>query len=267
MSLAVLAFAAALAATDAPAPGLEHAAKALEEKNPREAILELEQLADQGVIDPSASFDRGLAYAMRAAISPQPGDFGRAIHGFEEAADLAGTSDLERVAKSTSRSLRQEVSKRNARAGVTVGVEPSPSVDRAIARALPENAWALGTVALSWLATIAMVIATTKKLSTRASQRTAAMVVTLTAASFATFTAMVTWFARRERLEYTEGIVIAELAHPEDDERKNIPAEYPLPEGTRLLILDESGSRVKVRLVARDAWVSRNAVLVLSKKR
>lgn len=261
MSPLVLVLATVLANGEASrSTGFSRATKALEAKNPGEAIQELERLADDGIVDPSASFDRGLAYAMRAAIDPRPGDLGRAIHGFEEAADLSGAPEIEKVARGTSHTLKQEIAKRNSRNGVTVGVEPARTVDRAIARALPENAWAGLTLGLSWLATVAIALTTTKR-------RSAAVAIALSASLLASMCALCTWFARRERLIYQEGIVIAELAHPEDESRRNLPTEYPLPEGTRLLILDERGSRVKVRLVARDAWVARSAVLPITKAR
>ena len=42
------------------------------------------------VVDAAASYDRGLAYAMRVRIGAEvPGDLGRAAQGFEEARELS----------------------------------------------------------------------------------------------------------------------------------------------------------------------------------
>src|SRR5262249_55859553 len=50
------------------------------------AIDAFEALADQGLVHPDASFDRGLAYVMRVkAHAERPGDLGRAAAAFEEA--------------------------------------------------------------------------------------------------------------------------------------------------------------------------------------
>src|SRR5579864_4158247 len=47
------------------------ATAALGEGRATEAIADLEALADRGVVDPVASYDRGLAYAMRVRIGAE----------------------------------------------------------------------------------------------------------------------------------------------------------------------------------------------------
>ncbi|MDF2694931.1 MAG: hypothetical protein K0S65_3314, partial [Labilithrix sp.] len=67
-----------------PAALFRGANEALAAGRPGEAIAKFEALADRGVVDAVVSFDRGLAYAARVrAGGEQPGDLGRAAHGFE----------------------------------------------------------------------------------------------------------------------------------------------------------------------------------------
>jgi len=75
------------------------ATDALAGGKPGDAIALFEALADRGVVDENVSFDRGLAYAARVRIgAEQPGDLGRAAHGFEEARALTTDKALERDA-------------------------------------------------------------------------------------------------------------------------------------------------------------------------
>ncbi len=77
-------------ADDGAAALFESATKALHEGRAGDAIGAFETLADEGVVDAVASYDRGLAYAMRVRIGAEvPGDLGRAAQGFEEARDLS----------------------------------------------------------------------------------------------------------------------------------------------------------------------------------
>jgi hypothetical protein len=118
------------------------AAAALVEGRPGEAIDDLEALADRGVLDPRVSFDRGLAYAYRVrAGKEQPGDLGRAAHGFEEARALTEDSRLVDAATGALAVLRAEVARRRAQADDPVEIEHGPPLGRSIAYILPEDAW------------------------------------------------------------------------------------------------------------------------------
>ncbi len=92
-------------------PGAELAAsaQALEDGRPSEAIARLEQLADLGHLHPDLSYNRGLAYFLRAEGStPELGDFGQAAAGFAEAVqarpkDEVAARALEEVQMSAAR--------------------------------------------------------------------------------------------------------------------------------------------------------------------
>jgi hypothetical protein len=93
--LFAVSMAAVLATLSAHASSSEDSAffasgtQALAEGRPGDAIANFEALADRGVTDPAASFDRGLAYANRIRVgAEQPGDLGRAALGFAEAREL-----------------------------------------------------------------------------------------------------------------------------------------------------------------------------------
>ena len=89
--------------------------KALHDGRAGDAINAFEAFADQGGVDATASYDRGLAYAMRVHIGAEkPGDLGRAAQGFEEA---RGLSHDRRAVDDASRALdavRSEVARRAA---------------------------------------------------------------------------------------------------------------------------------------------------------
>jgi hypothetical protein len=117
-------------------------AKAIAEGRPAQAIDAFEALADRGVVDASASYDRGLAYALRVRIGgEQPGDLGRAAHGFEEARALSEDPTLAGDAAKALAVVRTEVARRRGRSGESVEIDPGVPLLRATAALLPEDAW------------------------------------------------------------------------------------------------------------------------------
>ena len=116
---------------------------ALNDGRPGDAIAALEALADRGVVDPVASYDRGLAYVRGACRigAEVPGDLGRAAHGFEEARDLTHDGKLADDANKALTVVRSEVARRRVRAGQPVEVDPGRSLSRALAGLLSEGTW------------------------------------------------------------------------------------------------------------------------------
>src|ERR1700690_2497168 len=103
-----------LTASPSPAdeadPLFASATEALAAGHPADAIADLEGLADRGVVDAAMSFDRGLAYAQRVRIGgEQPGDLGRAAHGFEEARALTRDAKMIEDATAALTTIRAEV--------------------------------------------------------------------------------------------------------------------------------------------------------------
>lgn len=115
------------------------ASKALAADDADAAVTALESLADRGFVHPDASFDRGIAYALRArGPRAQIGDLGRAAAGFEEAR-LLRPGDVE--ASSALEQVRGEVSRRRSHRGkdeIAVGDPP----DRLLVELASQRVWA-----------------------------------------------------------------------------------------------------------------------------
>src|ERR1019366_8074732 len=76
--LVALAWPSAAAATEETDALFKDGVASLQAGRPAQAIASFEALADRGVVDPSASYARGLAYAMRVRIGGEvAGDLGR----------------------------------------------------------------------------------------------------------------------------------------------------------------------------------------------
>ena len=73
--------------------------------------------------------------------SEQPGDLGKAAHGFEEAMALADEADLARDAERSLSQVRTEIGRRRAREGNAVEIEQRRPAWRALSLLLSENAW------------------------------------------------------------------------------------------------------------------------------
>ncbi len=134
------------------AEGFDAAAKALDQGKPEIAISELEKLADRGVVDANASFNRGLAYAERVRLGgAQPGDLGRAIHGFEEARRLTTDATVRASARDAIQVVRAEIARQRARAEA-VELE-SRSFGETLVGLFEERTWATLAILLSLMAT------------------------------------------------------------------------------------------------------------------
>jgi hypothetical protein len=240
------------------------ATKALHEGRASDAIGSLESLADRGVVDPVASYDRGLAYAMRVRIGAEvAGDLGRAAHGFEEARDL---SDDPKLSDDASRALgivRGEIARRRMRAGDPAEVDPGRSLSRTLAGLLPEQAWSAIAVALS-AALAAGLFA--QWLAHNARLRIAAGVVASVAGPALLVAVGMTLAARHDRLTVREAVVVTRGARPSDLSGLTLPGSTPLPEGARVEVVDARGPSTRVRFRAVDAWVSSSALRELARK-
>jgi len=243
------------------------ATKALAEDRAGEAITGYEALGDRGVLDPVLSFDRGLAYAARVragAGAEQPGDLGRAAHGFEEARELSADARLGADAAAALAAVRAEVARRRSRAGDPVEIESGISIGRSIARLLPENAWAI----LAALASLAMSVGIV--LRARATARRAAVTGTTTtvvAAAALCLTALALHTARDARLALREAVVIAPGARLLDDKRVAMSSVAPLAEGARVQLVDESGDFSRVSAGRLSGWLPKSVVLPMAKPR
>ena len=153
VAVALLLSAPSARADDDPSALFAQGTRALGEGRPVEAV------ADRGVVDPVASYDRGLAYAARVRIGAEtPGDLGRAIHGFEEARELTHDPRLADDAMRALTIVRSEVARRRVRAGEPVEVDPGRSLARTVARLLGEDTWATVAAAASALLALGLFV-------------------------------------------------------------------------------------------------------------
>ncbi len=250
--------------TETDAAGLFRAATdALAGNRPTEAIANLEALGDRGVTDPVVSFDRGLAYAGRVRLGPeQPGDLGRAAHGFEEARELSRDSVLIEDANSALAAVRAEVAKRRSRAGDPIEVENGVSLGRSIVKLLPENVWATlaGLCALALAVGIVVRARATLRRPKVAGTTTAAM-----AAGLLAITALIVHTARDIRHHVRDAVVIAPSARLLDAQHLAVSSVAPLPEAARIQLLDESGDFAHVIAGRVEGWLPSSSVLPMAK--
>jgi hypothetical protein len=264
IALVALLVAPAARAADDDAQGLfASAVAALHEGRAGDAIAELEALADRGVVDPVASYDRGLAYAMRVRIGAEvPGDLGRAAHGFEEARELSRDP---RLADDASRALtvvRSEVARRRTRAGESVEVDAGRSLARAVARLLSEDAWALFAAAAAAALGLGLFA---RWLGRAARARVVGGVTAGVAVPVLLVAAAMTLAARRDRLSLREAVVVSTAARPTDERGITLPGGTPLAEGARVEIVASHAASTRVRFGATEAWLPSTALRELAR--
>jgi hypothetical protein len=229
------------------------ATKALHEGRAGDAIGAFEGLADDGVVDAVASYDRGLAYAMRVRIGAEvPGDLGRAAQGFEEARELSRDPELAANAASALGVVRGEIARRRLRAGEPVELDPGRSLARTLAGLLAEGSWSALAVVLS-VALAAGLFA--RGWSARSRVRIAGGVVASVAAPALAVAVGMTLAARHDRWTLREAIVVAPGARPTDLRGLVVPGGTQLPEGARVEVVESRGASTHVRFGTIDAWV------------
>lgn len=247
-----------------PAALFRGATEAMAAGKPNEAIAKLEALGDRGVVDAVVSYDRGLAYALRVrAGSEQPGDLGRAAHGFEETRELTSDKHLATDATNALAAVRSEIARRRSRAGEPVEIEHGFSLGRSIVELMPENAWAI-LAAVTGLG-LAIAIAVRRAIQ-QGRGRVAATTSAAIAGGLLVVTAVLAYAARDARLHLREGVVIAPNARLLDEKHLVIDRVAPVPEGVRTRILEESGGFSKVTLAGTDGYLPSSAVLPFAKR-
>ncbi len=259
----LLALASPARADDDVAQLMTDGSRALKEGRASDAITSFEALADRGVVDAVASFDRGLSYATRVRIGAEvPGDLGRAAHGFEEARDLTRDPRLADDATRALTIVRSEVARRRTQAGESVEVDPGRSLGRTVAGLLAEDTWAVLAVLAS--ATVSLGLLLRLRSSRRAVRLGSGVAAGLAAPTFVLATAMLL-SARHDRLNLREAVVVSPSARPGDERGLALPGAAPLPEGVRVELLEERGASTRVRFGALEAWVPASALRELAR--
>lgn len=240
------------------------ATDALAGDRPADAIAKLESLGDHGIVDPVVSYDRGLAYALRVrAGAEQPGDLGRAAHGFEEARELSRDPVLVDDATRALVAVRAEIARRRARAGDPVELQYGVSLGRSIVGLLPENTWAVLALAFSLILAAALVV----RARVRAPRAKVAATTTCgVSGALLAIAALLAWAARDARLHLREGVVVAENARLLDARHLAKSGVSPVPEGARVRIVDEDGGYSHVVVGAEDGYLASSAVLPIAKR-
>jgi hypothetical protein len=250
-------------ADDDPAALFAQATQALKEGRAGDAIASFEALADRGVVDAVASYDRGLAYAARVHIGAEvPGDLGRAAHGFEEARDLSRDPRLTEDATRALTVVRSEVARRRSRAGQPVEVDPGRSLARTVAGLLAEDTWAVLAAGASALLAVALFV---RWLARMPRVRVACGVAAGIAAPVLAVSVAMTLAARHDRLGLREAVVVSSGARPTDERGIAVAGATPLPEGARVEIVEAGGAWTRVRFGAIEASVTAGALRDLAR--
>jgi hypothetical protein len=258
-----VAMAVVLAALSARASSSEDSAffasgtQALAEGRPGDAIADFEALADRGVTDPAASFDRGLAYANRIRVgAEQPGDLGRAALGFAEARELTSDAALARDATRALTTIRAEVARRRVRAGEPALLDQGTPLGRTVIELLPENTWAI----LAAIASVVLGVGLFARSTSNRRRRIGATLVCAVAAPLLVLGATLALAARSERLHLVEGIIVTPVARPADETGIAIPGATSIPEAARVTIAGDRPGWVHVRWGNLVTWIPSQTV-------
>jgi len=259
----LLSFASSTRADEDPTALFAQATQALKDGRAGDAIASLEALADRGAVDPVASYDRGLAYAIRVRVGAEvPGDLGRAAHGFEEARDLSRDAKLSDDASRALAIVRSEVARRRTRAGQPVEVDPGRSLGRTVAGLLGEDTWAGLAVGASAIFSLGLFV---RWRASAPRVRVACGVAAGVAALVLAVALAMTLAARHDRLGLHEAVVVTAGARPTDERGIALSGATPLPEGARVEILEARGASSRVRFGAIEAVVPADALRDLAR--
>ncbi len=238
---------------------------ALEQGKSRQAVAEFELLADRGFVHPDVSFNRGIAYLLRADTSEaRPGDLGRAAAALRESLLLrSGNADAQAALEYT----LKEIGRRRARQQAAP-LLASPSLDRAIVGLLPEYAWALIAAFGSGLLTVGYLLRVlSKRDNARLSGAVAAGVGLLclvlggsllfAARHFRLTTQPATVVVSEARLLNAQGVPISHQGRG--------PDQTAIPEGAEVYVLERKGPLARVEWGTTEAWVSQNQLRLLAR--
>jgi hypothetical protein len=226
---------------------------ALRDGRAGEAVSTFEALADRGVVDPTLSYDRALAYAMRVRLGDeQSGDLGRAAQGLEEARELSRDPRLIDDASRALIIVRSEIARRRVLAGQSVEVDPGRSLGRALAGLLSEDTWAALSLLSAMTFTAGLFV---RWLGGASRTRIAGGVIAGVNAPVLALAAAMTFATRSDRLTLREAVVVSASARPTDERGITLPGAQPLPEGARVELIESRGAQERVRFGSADVWV------------
>lgn len=245
------------AATASAAPTLEEGAAALTAGQADEAVARFEALANAGTVDAHASFDRGLAYALRLGREPKPGDFGQAIAAFEEAAALAGDGALRDRAEHAADAVRGELAKKRNREGAKEAFDPAPTLGDHLVSLLPESVW----LALATVLAIAAAVGAQLRRERGAIRWLLQLGLVLAAPCL-----LAAWSAKQRTERQGRAVVVAESARLLDEETRRPLADHePLVEGSLLRVEPSGGSDIRVHAAGVHGVLPRTSLRLLAR--
>lgn len=244
------------AAAEAPEEQFARAATALEQGAFEDAIDQLEALADSGFAHPDASYDRAVAYVLRAR-SPQarPGDLGRAAAAYVEVLELRSG---DREARAALETVREEIVQRRLRGGGEPAVV-SPSLARAVVGLLDEGVWTVAAAVGSFLLALGLAL---RWLVARATVRLAGGVTAAVGAILLVVMGPLAATAVHYRLSSQLAVVVAPESRLLDEagvplaQRAGPDRHAAVPEGSEVFVLERRGKLARVEWGTTRAWVT-----------
>lgn len=235
---------------------MRRASAALDKGDVANALLDLEGLADAGIIHPDASYNRGIAYAMRSrSADALPGDLGRAAAAFEEAARLR-PNDAE--AEKALDLVRAEIARRRSKQDES-DVLVRPSLDRAVLELVSPAVWSLAAMGASLLLAVGLLMRWKKEGWVHVAGAVLAPLAFVALLALAP----IAWTARDLAATRRPGVIVVSEATLEGDAGK--VADAPdIPEGSLVEVGERKDELVLVRWGNYEGWLPARAVRVLA---
>jgi hypothetical protein len=229
-----------------------------------EAIEQLEQLSDRGVVTAAASHNRALAYLLRAE-SPKrkPGDLGQASAALREAAAL---DSEDHAAQATLAAVSREISRQRAQRGQDPVVVELPLANAVVAL-LPENFWAAATLFGSLTLAIGFFL---RRQPLHTPLRLAGQIAVPTGVCLLLVFGGLTALAHHSARSLREAVVIVPEAPLLDatgklHSTKALGADATaIPEGASVLVKAQQGQLAQVLWGSADAWVQSSNLRLLA---
>ncbi|MCH2107720.1 MAG: hypothetical protein MK135_00180 [Polyangiaceae bacterium] len=256
-----IARASALSADELPPNALiEHSAELIESGKPIEAIAALESAADQGMLSPSLSYNRGIAYSRRAkTASAEPNDWGQAAAAFEESAQL---DEDPANAEYAAQLVREEITRSNS------------NRDGLRSKALALHEVILLQFSPAWMAALALIASVTLGLAllswtllTQVRRRSVALAAMVLSGTVF-FLATALFGLRQFVFDKTQpAVVIAPYSKNLDSNAQRHPSDGEFAQGELLWIREFRGNLVRVTAGPEPIWLRRSNLRPLGSAR
>ena len=255
--MATISPAHAVRALEPPETRFDRAAKELQRSDFDAAILDLEALADRGFVHPDVSFDRGVAYAMRARTKDEHiGDLGRAAASFEESLLLRPhDKDTETALDAVRAEVKHRRSRRNKDDLIV-----RPSLDRLVVGLLSQDAWAGLAVGASLLLAIGLLL---RKRPAGLIHVAGSVLAPAAAVGLLVCTPLALasrWLGEHRR----PGVIIASEVSFLDANGRSL-GQNPIPEAATVEVGDALGDDVFARWGSNEGYIPSTTVRVLQR--